>query len=107
MSSSTSPTIGELRRVIRPNGQVILQVPLHAGDGPTVEDPTVVDPAERRARFGQHDHARAYGRDFAERVASAGFAVTETRSDLAASADEQRRFSLSRERDVLYLASAT
>jgi SAM-dependent methyltransferase len=96
----------ELRRVLRSNGRVILQVPLHAGDGPTVEDPAVVDPAERRARFGQHDHVRAYGRDSGERVASAGFAVTETRSHIAASVRERRRFSLSRERDVLYLASA-
>ena len=41
----------------------------------TYEDPAIVDPAARRAAYWQHDHVRLYGRDFADRVRAAGFAV--------------------------------
>jgi SAM-dependent methyltransferase len=64
----------ELRRVLRPGGTAILQVPLRAGG--TDEDLSVTDPAERLRRFGQEDHVRFYGReDFQRRLEAAGFSV--------------------------------
>ena len=64
----------ELHRVLRPGGWAILLVPdVHAET--TVEDPSVTDPAERRRRFGQHDHVRVYGWDYLDRLGSAGFEV--------------------------------
>jgi len=65
--------MGELRRVLRPAGLGIIQVPISSEE--TIEDPSVVDPEERRLRFGQADHVRRYGRDFASRLESAGFSV--------------------------------
>jgi SAM-dependent methyltransferase len=63
----------ELRRVLRPGGWAILQVPVLREV--TDEDPTVVLPEERLKRFGQEDHVRTYGRDFADRLARSGFEV--------------------------------
>lgn len=62
--------LSEIRRVLRPGGFALLQVPIQPG--PTVEDPAVTDPAERLRRFGQHDHVRIYGEDFPDRLARAG-----------------------------------
>lgn len=65
--------MSELYRVLRPGGWALIQVPVTGR--PTVEDPSVTDPAERERRFGQHDHVRIYGPDFKERLEAAGFHV--------------------------------
>jgi SAM-dependent methyltransferase len=64
----------ELRRVLRPGGRAILQQPVDEAAARTREDPGS-PPAERLRAFGQEDHVRVYGRDFADRLRSAGFAV--------------------------------
>lgn len=68
--------IAEFFRVLKPGGWAILLVPVIAER--SWEDPTIVDPAERTRHFGRPDHVRAYGPDFAARVAAAGFEVTVT-----------------------------
>ncbi len=65
----------EIRRVLRPGGWALLGVPIFLELDETDDDPTVTSPEERRERFGQDDHARAYGLDFPERVAAHGFEV--------------------------------
>ena len=67
--------LAELRRVVAPDGWVLLMVPQDLGRAETYEDASITDPAGRRAAFWQHDHVRLYGRDFADRVAAAGFDV--------------------------------
>ncbi len=67
----------QLRRVLRPGGAAVIQVPLRTG--PTDEDASVVDPAARHRRFGQFDHVRFYGSDFTDRVRAAGFGVEAVR----------------------------
>lgn len=70
----------ECFRVLRPGGWAVFLVPVTVGR--TVEDPSVVDPAERLRRFGQEDHVRRYGPDFEGRLLEAGFVVTpETATD--------------------------
>lgn len=66
----------ELRRILRPGGVAVLTVPQRGGLARTDEDPGVTDPAQREQRFGQKDHVRMYGDDFAERITEAGFALT-------------------------------
>jgi len=63
----------ELHRVLKPGGWAILQVPIIRET--TYEDPTITSEVARLAAYGQHDHVRAYGRDYANRLAEAGFTV--------------------------------
>jgi SAM-dependent methyltransferase len=64
----------ELRRVLKPEGWAILQVPIIRDV--TFEDPAITSEPERLAAYGQHDHVRAYGFDYRDRLNDAGFAVT-------------------------------
>ncbi len=66
--------MSELHRVLKPGGWAILQVPIR-GDV-TQEDRSVTDPRERERLYGQYDHVRQYGRDYADRLRAAGFRVT-------------------------------
>lgn len=63
----------ELFRVLKPGGTAILQVPISASLGRTIEDPSLTDPRERERRFGQDDHVRIYGADFPIRLGESGF----------------------------------
>jgi SAM-dependent methyltransferase len=70
----------ELRRILKPDGFAILQVPVKDNFNgkridKTYEDFSITDPAERAKAFGQFDHVRVYGRDFSERLQKAGFKV--------------------------------
>ena len=65
----------ELYRVLAPGGRAVLQVPLSYNLTHTVEDPYITDPTEMERRFGQFDHVRIYGRDYFDRLRSAGFVV--------------------------------
>jgi SAM-dependent methyltransferase len=67
--------IKELRRVLRPDGIAILQVPIGTAINETIEDLSITDPRERERRFGQHDHVRIYGPDYPQRLAAGGFVV--------------------------------
>jgi SAM-dependent methyltransferase len=63
----------EMFRVLKPNGWVMVQVPIDKEV--TNEDPTVTDPVEREHMFWQSDHVRLYGLDIEKRLAVAGFDV--------------------------------
>jgi SAM-dependent methyltransferase len=65
----------ELRRVLAPGGRAILLSPIDEALSATLEDPAVTSPEERDRVYGQSDHMRRYGRDFAARVAAVGFDV--------------------------------
>lgn len=79
--------MGEIARVLRPGGAAVLLVPLTIG-GPTIEDPAIATPEDRRRVYLQDDHVRLYGdADFAERLRAAGLDVEVDR--LAADADER------------------
>ena len=69
--------MSELHRVLAPGGMAILMVPIALDHATTDEDPSVTDPQERIRRFGQFDHVRLYGRDYVDRLKSAGFEVVE------------------------------
>jgi SAM-dependent methyltransferase len=65
----------ELRRVLRPGGQLFLQHPIDPSLDRTFEGPWITDPDDRAEAFGQADHVRRYGGDFIQRVRAAGLAV--------------------------------
>lgn len=82
----------ELRRVLRPGGWAVLQVPIN---GPvTFEEQPGDDPGLRLERFGQADHVRIYGRDYLERLRAAGFRAEAVVYRDAISPREQARFGL-------------
>ena len=66
----------ELRRALRSGGKALLTVPQMDPQAATDEDPSITDERERTRRFGQKDHVRMYGDDFAIRLEDAGFKVT-------------------------------
>jgi len=68
-------SLAELRRVAKHGGWAVISVPLNL-DGPTHEDPSITDPAERERLFGEPGHVRMYGNDLAERLRDAGFDAT-------------------------------
>lgn len=64
----------ECLRVLKHGGYAVIMVPITADV--TFEDPSITDPKERERLFGQWDHVRRYGPDFADRLRDAGFDVT-------------------------------
>jgi hypothetical protein len=42
---------------------------------PTLEDPSIVTPAQRKDAYWQEDHVRLYGGDFPQRLEEEGFSV--------------------------------
>ena len=66
----------ELYRILKPSGVAILQVPISYILEHTIEDFSLTTPAQRQEAFGQDDHVRIYGRDYAQRLQQAGFHVT-------------------------------
>ena len=65
----------EFRDAMHPSGWAILQSPIDSARECTFEDPSITDPAERERLFGQHDHVRVYGTDYASRLRAGGFRV--------------------------------
>lgn len=66
----------EFNRVLRPDGWGILQSPVYSIEK-TLEDNTITDPAERERMFGQRDHVRKFGKDYAERLRKSGLLIEE------------------------------
>lgn len=66
----------EINRVLKKEGWGIIQSPVYDLEQ-TFEDKTVTDPAEREKLFGQRDHVRKYGKDYAKRLSNSGLKVNE------------------------------
>ena len=64
-----------IHRALKPGGEAWLIVPLW--DKPTEDGSFDMPPRERERRFGQWDHVRQYGPDFADRIRAAGFELEE------------------------------
>lgn len=69
--------VAELHRVVRPGGLLIAMFPIVEGWDDTYEDSSKSTASERLLYFGQHDHARYFGRDARVRLAAPGFVVEE------------------------------
>jgi SAM-dependent methyltransferase len=65
----------ELARVLRPGGSAMILVPIVL-EQPTLEDPAISTPEQRKHHYWQADHVRLYGGDFRDRLAEEGFDVT-------------------------------
>jgi len=94
--------LAEIHRVLAPGGWAILMCPVDGRRATTLEDPAATTPAERHRRFGQADHLRLYGRDYADRLAGAGFEVRRERYVDACDSSSVARFGLRREGDEAF-----
>lgn len=81
--------IAELYRVLCQGGWAVLQVPITVEQ--TYENPAITEPEERKVHYGQSDHVRRCGPDYAERIRDAGFSVQVLQStDVVTTADCER-----------------
>jgi len=63
----------EIHRVLRPGGVAILQIPFfNPIPEVTFEDASITNKREREKIFGQDDHVRKYGKDYATRITQSG-----------------------------------
>ncbi len=69
--------LAELRRLLSPEGTLVLTVPIVEGWPATYEDAGLATPAARKLHYGQADHLRLYGRDLRDRIRAAGLALEE------------------------------
>lgn len=93
----------EMRRVLKPGGWAILQIPIfHPLKATTYEDASITDPKAREKAFGQDDHVRMYGLDYPDRIKAAGFEVKEVDLQKALKPVEIERYALPNE--VIYMA---
>lgn len=70
--------MGEIKRVLKPGGWAILQVPFFSPvPAATFEDHSITDKREREKIFGQDDHVRKYGTDYSARINASGLVAEE------------------------------
>lgn len=92
--------MSEMRRVMRPSGWAIMQVPIKRRT--TFEDPSIEDPRVRRRLFGQPDHVREYGYDFVDRLERAGFDVTVEQPHRRMASETVERLGLGTRDDIFF-----
>lgn len=92
----------EIHRVLKPGGWAIIQSPIDYSLERTFEDPTITSPEEREKAFGQNDHVRMYGRDYAERLRKGGFDVVEDNFVKELPKEKVERFALPPD-EIIYL----
>lgn len=93
----------EIRRVLKPGGFSILQVPFfYPLPEKTFEDPSITDPRQREKIFGQDDHVRKYGTDYAARLQHAGLKAKEDQFVNEKSEEDRKRFGLAKG-EIIYV----
>ena len=84
--------MSELYRVLKPGGKAICEVPMRRKQKTTYEDPSIVTPEARLKHFGQENHVRWYGQDYADRLRSVGFEVVADRFFESFSEEEVEKY---------------
>lgn len=92
----------ELCRVLKPGGWAIIQVPLDKKRETTYEDFSITTPEGRERAFGQPDHLRWYGRDYAARLRRAGFEVEVVDFTGQMPEKDQNRYGLPQDDDIYF-----
>ena len=85
--------MNEFYRILKKEGWAILLVPIANMDR-TYEDPSIKTDGARFWAFGQNDHVRKYGKDYIDRLKSAGFTVSVVPATDIATAEEIEKMCL-------------
>lgn len=96
----------EFYRILKPGGWAILQSPIYYHNETTYEDPNITDPKEREKHFGQDDHHRIFGKDYADRLRLGGFTV-EPDAFVKELSDDEVFFRGYERHEVIYLCKKT
>ncbi|MGL1888017.1 MAG: methyltransferase domain-containing protein [Reichenbachiella sp.] len=97
----------QIYRVLKPGGWAIIQIPLfHPLPDVTQEDASVTDPKDRDRLYGQDDHVRLYGKDYADRLRSAGFDVVEDEFAHTLSPELQQKYALPMDEPIFFCRKA-
>ncbi len=84
--------LSEVKRVLKPSGLAILNVPLRRSMEKTMENPEYNTPELRKKYYGQEDHVRLFGRDYPDILRGAGFEVNICNPEDLCNVDEMRRY---------------
>ncbi|MBL3658092.1 class I SAM-dependent methyltransferase [Fulvivirga sediminis] len=96
-------SMSEICRVLKPGGWAILQVPFFSPvPDETFEDKSITNPRDREKAYGQDDHVRLYGKDYADRLRRAGFEVDENRFVYELPAEQVKKYALPAN-EIIYL----
>lgn len=93
----------EINRVLKPQGWGIIQSPVYDLEK-TLEDKSITDPAEQERLFGQRDHVRKYGKDYAVRLSQSGLRVEENNFVKTLNKDLVQRHALP-ENEIIFFCS--
>jgi SAM-dependent methyltransferase len=93
----------EFHRILERDGWAVFQVPTRPG--PTYEDPAIVEPHERLRAFGQEDHVRQYGDDFADRLRAAHFDVKVVRAEDVVEREDWERLGIGPAAGEIYVCT--
>lgn len=95
--------MGEIRRVLKPHGWAILQVPFFSPvPEVTFEDNSITNPRERENVFGQDDHVRKFGKDYVRRIERSGLRAQP--DSFASTYDFASRYGISKG-EIIYRAT--
>jgi SAM-dependent methyltransferase len=92
----------ELRRVLKPGGWGIMQVPQDFDRDITYEDASITSPEDREKHFWQKDHVRLFGNDYPQWLEKAGFSVEVFDKESKYDAKMIERYRLQK-KEILYI----
>ncbi|MEQ9426685.1 MAG: methyltransferase domain-containing protein [Cyclobacteriaceae bacterium] len=99
--------MSEILRVLKPGGWAIIQIPIfHPIPDKTIEDPSITDPKEREKLFGQDDHVRMYGHDYADRLREVGFEVDVVKLAKEFGAEKTKKYALPTDEPIFWCKKA-
>ncbi|HSJ66108.1 MAG TPA: methyltransferase domain-containing protein [Anditalea sp.] len=91
----------EINRVLKTNGWAIIQSPVYDIEK-TIEDKSITDPKEKEKIFGQRDHVRKYGKDYAKRLRKSGLQVEENKFVKLLSPEIIKKYALPENEVIFY-----
>lgn len=93
----------EIHRVLKPGGFAILQIPFfNPVPDQTFEDDSISDKREREKIFGQDDHVRKYGKDYATRITQSGLIAVQDEYVNSLPDETRKKFGLAKG-EIIYV----
>ena len=92
--------LNEIYRVLKPGGYAILLSPINPERNTTYENDRITDPIEREIHFGQKDHLREFGLDYAKVLKRDGVEIIEDRFIETLSKEDVYRYAIANPNDI-------